>query len=592
MLRRTSGLVLACCVAATSLRTFAQEPPAGPTPTQIEEAKRYFEQGEALRQAGQFQAALEAYLKSRALVPRATNTLNVAVCLYSLKRYDEAYEYFEDALTKYPEAQLPPAARESAKKTMAEIEAKVGRLDVSANIDGSLVIDGRSRGKLPLLAPVRVMPGKHVVRVLRDGFATFEQTVQVAERETVRVDAKLEALTSAGRLRIEGPAELDGAEVSIDGASVGNLPWEGTLSPGTHVYLVAKGDVGTGPELAVVIAGQTVKRAVTPKPLGPERRVIVDPPTAALSIDGVAIGKGRFQGRLPVGKHVIEAREDGYVPARVPLEVTATDAADLPVKMIVDPNHPRWGSAAPKSRFAVGALFGYAFATSFGNDSTAWCREASPCEQTAAPAGPRFGLGGVYELPNGLGVYLDAGYWSLTRKMSRRFSRNAGLASSVQYDLEDNIRLSAFFVSAGLGYRIKLGESFDVAGRLMVSGARVTARDTLTGTMSDDKVSVATKTDGSGVSKDGIMVDVAPEIVLGAWIGKHVRATIGLAIPISVLRGPQLSLGETGAGAGKNCPGNPNTVHCAAQQKLDLDGMYTSSLFVRFNPQASIAYWF
>ncbi len=328
-LRRVFAALLVCSFATTAL---AQEPPTpGPTPAQIDEAKRHFEQGESLRQANQLQAALEAYLKSRALVPRATNTVNVAVCLYALKRYDEAYEYFEDALTKYPESQLSPATRDSAKKSMAEIEAKVGRLDVSANVDGALVIDGRSRGKLPLIAPVRVMPGKHVVRVLRDGFATFEQTVQVAERETVRVDAKLEALTSAGRLRLEAPAELEGADVTIDGAVVGTLPWEGTLSPGTHVYLVVKGDIGSGPELAVVIAGQTVKRVVTARPLGPERRVVIDPPTAALSIDGVGIGKGRFQGRLPIGKHVIEAREEGYVAARVPFDVTTDDASDLPV---------------------------------------------------------------------------------------------------------------------------------------------------------------------------------------------------------------------------------------------------------------------
>ena len=237
--RAVVGVLLALLSAVD--RAHAQDaatvpaPASGPTPAAIEEAKRLFEQGESLRSAGQFQAALEAYLKSRALAPRASNTLNAAVCLHGLKRYDEAYDLFEEALSKYPEAQLAKEARDSAKKTMADIETKVGRIDISANVDGTLVIDGRNRGKLPLIAAVRVMPGKRVVRILRDGFETFEKIVEVTERATVSVDAKLKALTSAGRLRIEGAADIEGASVTVDGAAVGALPWEGTLAPGPHL---------------------------------------------------------------------------------------------------------------------------------------------------------------------------------------------------------------------------------------------------------------------------------------------------------------------------------------------------------------------
>lgn len=588
LLRRCLALALVGALAApfVSVQASADEPVA-PTPAQLEEAKRFFEQGTALRNASQFQAALEAFLKSRALAPRATNTLNAAVCLYELKRFDEAYEYFEDALSKYPDAQLTAAERESAKKTMADIETKVGRLDVSANIDGALVIDGRSRGKLPLLAPVRVLAGKHVVRVIRDGFSTFEQTVQVGERETVKLDAKLEALTAAGRLRIEAPPELDGAEVIIDGAAVGTLPWEGTLSPGTHIYLVSKGDLGAGPELAVVIVGQTVKRTITAKPLGPERRILTDPPTAALSIDGIALGKGRFQGRLPIGRHVVEAREDGYLSARVPLEVVANDSSDLPVKLAIDRTHPRWGVAAPKARLGLGLVFGWGFASSFGNDATAWCKDASPCDQKSAPSGPQAGIIGSYELPMGLGVFVEGGYWSLTRRLARGFDR-----SGIRYERDDEYRLSAWRVAAGVGYRIKLGPSYDLAGRLMVAGSGASARDESSGTASGGGVTLTTRTGGGVATAQGIMVDVSPEVAVGAWFGRHVRATVGVAMPIAILAGPKLSPGETQL-VKSNCDANPGTIHCtAAGQKFDANDTPLSGAFVRFVPQLSAAYWF
>lgn len=582
------ALLLVGSISTTSVAITHADEPVAPPSAATEEAKRYFEQGESLRAAGQFQAALEAYLKSRALVPRATNTLNVAVCLHALKRYDEAYEYFEEALTKYPNAQLQPAPRESANKAMADIEVKVGRLDVSANIDGTLVIDGRSRGKLPLLAPTRVMPGKHVVRVLRDGFATFEQTVQVAEKETVRVDAKLEALTSAGRLRVEGPAELEGGDVTIDGAVVGALPWEGTLAPGTHIYQVVKGELGTGPELAVVIVGQTVKRTVVASPLGAERRVVVDPPTASLSIDGVVTGKGRFQGRLPLGKHVIEAREEGYVAARVPVDVTATESSDVPVKLTVDATHPRWGVAA-KSRIAIGALLGYGVAPSFGNDSM-WCRDTTECSGSAA-MGVRFGISGTYELPSGLDVFVEGGYSSLTRTMSRRFARAvAGIVSDATYDLKDEVRLSSIWLATGLGYRFKLGERIDLGTRLMVVAARATARDSVTATVSGGGTTRDGYASGSGASADGVMIEIDPELAVGLWFGTHIRATFGLAVPISILRGPKLDLKDTHARPGASCAAVP--LGCVAGQPLPPQNENVSDVFVRFVPQVSVGYWF
>lgn len=172
-----------------------------PSAGDVEEAKRYFDQGESLRAAKKYQAALEAYLKSRALVPRASNTVNVAVCLFNLERYDEAYEYFEEALTKFSDDQLPKPARDAAKSSLATIETKVGRIAVSPDARGTLVVDGRTRGELPLSAPLRVMPGRHVVRVLREGAETFEQILDVKVETTTTIYVNPEAHTTTNTMR-------------------------------------------------------------------------------------------------------------------------------------------------------------------------------------------------------------------------------------------------------------------------------------------------------------------------------------------------------------------------------------------------------
>ena len=90
------------------------------------------------------------------------------------------------------------------------------------------------------------------------------------------------------------------------------------------------GDVGGGPTVATVVAGQVSTLPLAAKPLGAERRVILDPATAELSIDGQALGKGRFQGRLTVAKHVVEARELGYF-------APITDADGKPRELITNP---------------------------------------------------------------------------------------------------------------------------------------------------------------------------------------------------------------------------------------------------------------
>lgn len=567
--------------------------PNEPGPGAVDEAKRYFEQGESLRAAGKYQAALEAYQKSRSLVPRASNTLDVAVCLFNLGRYDEAYEFFEEALTKFPEGSLSKEARESAKASMATIETKIGRIDVSANVDGTLIIDGRARGRVPLPAPLRVNPGKHVVRVLRDGFETFEATTDVTAGATVTLDAKLKPLSSAGRLRVEGDEALAGAALTVDGAAVGALPWEGTLAPGTHVCFVAKGDVGDGPLLVNVIVGQTVKLAIEAKPLGPERRIVVDPPTADLSIDGKAVGKGRFQARLPVGSHVIEAREPGYHSVKSTLVVTPEDGSDLAMTLKVDERHPRWRSAKPAGRFGVEVFGGYGFASSFGDDDH-WCAGTTLCAPKGGPWGLRIGVTGTYDLTNGLGFYVRAGWLRLSRRLERQYDSSftkLGVTVATSYDLFDDELISGPFAGAGIGYRLALSSTFDLSGRLFVDAAFVGVSDVVTGTGTGGGRTLAVTADGSGTTARGLMLAVVPELAAGISFGA-LRLSLGAAFPVVLIDGPAIGLKDTSV----SDPRKDSVTYKAAIDNAKGEPFAAAargfSRFVTIVPQAAVGFTF
>jgi hypothetical protein len=262
-LRSISPAVLVGALLLTPARAAAQEP----DPDKLAAAKNLFRSGVALLNTGDYERALDYFLRSRAQVPSLQNTTDIAICLDALGRYDEALDMYEELLVRFSHEL---AADDKAKLglVMAALRARVGSISVSANVEGRLVIDGRARGDLPQSAPLRVLGGRHVVRIFRDGYTAFEIRVDVPVGSTVRVEGRLAPLAEAGLLRVEDPAS-DGFDVFIDGTRVGRVPWEGGLPPGRHVVRTQRGDRGSAPHAAEVQQGQMVLLRMSASDLGP-----------------------------------------------------------------------------------------------------------------------------------------------------------------------------------------------------------------------------------------------------------------------------------------------------------------------------------
>src|SRR5262249_48881706 len=114
--------------------------------------------------------ALDRFLRSRARVPSGKNTVNAAICLNRLGRYDEALEMFEEVVTKHM-ADLREADRATIAPAMQALRQKVGTLEISVDVEGAAVhVDSRARGRLPLAVPLRVNAGIHRIRVIKEGY--------------------------------------------------------------------------------------------------------------------------------------------------------------------------------------------------------------------------------------------------------------------------------------------------------------------------------------------------------------------------------------------------------------------------------------
>ena len=535
-------------------------------PKDIEAAKEFFRQGIALAKADDYQRALEYFLRSRAIVASVPNTLNAAVSLRQLGRFDEALELFEELLTKFRD-DIGDDERATLAGEMSAARGKVGSIDLIANVDGMLVIDGRQRGKLPLLAAVRVLPGRHVVQVIKEGFGAFRSNVDVKLGQTTQVDAKLEPLAAAGRVRVDGAGAL-GAQVRIDGANVGTVPWEGTLSPGPHLFSLERGNEGSAPKRITVVLGQTVTAEALLAPLGEEQRVLVEPASAELMLDGVPLGSGRWQGRLPIGGHALTALEEGYVSGKQSFQVTAGSGADVTLKLVVNEAHARW-NVRHVGEIYFDAIGAGALASSFGSGAEASC---STVRCSADPLASGYWLGARigYELWFGLGLEAIGGYLQASKTLERSFagSFTAGSDASQEtvatnYAVTDTLRLSGPIAGLGLGYRRKLGKVLQARADVAVGALFAAAADSITGNVTASGSSLPVVADGSGAPTNGVAVFVLPQLTVGARFENGVSLGVGFGAAILFLDGPAHAYGDLGLVAG-SCDGltKPTAVDC------------------------------
>ena len=549
-------------------------------------AKELFRQGVVLFQAGSTDSALELFLQSREAFSSSKNTMNAAICLERLERFDEALEMYEQVLRLHDD-ELDEENRASVQTTIRRLSAKVGTLRVSSNVSGSLVVDGRLRGAVPMRAPLRLVPGRHVIRVLADGHATFETDVQVRAGDTGTVDAKLERLVRSGGLRVEDPS-APGTQVMVDGAVVGETPWEGTLAPGPHLVQTRSAELGSAPARAMVVERQTVLVRLASRPLGPRYVFEVTPRTAALAVDGVALGDGRWDGFLPAGSYTVTAGEEGYVSQSQTMVVPAGRHGTkiVMLRLRVDPDHPRWPKP-PKGHLWAGAFGGWGMGGGLRSGPERTC--PGGCSADPPATGFVVGARAGFELPALVSVELNAGFLSLWRSIDREFETSfthEGSTWPVTYSLEDKVRLQGPFVGAGASQRVPLTERWSLVGRTTIGAWFTKSTDTVTGRVGEETLSIANA--GKSVSSTALVV--MPE--LGAqWALEPWTLSAGLAALFVPMEGPTLPHGGMVASPDACTSANPGAPSCAPESEA-IGNERAYGPFWMLLPQVSVSHRF
>ena len=222
-------------------------------------------------------------------------------------------------------------------KVKGELKATIGgqggSIRVLSNVQGAHVfMDGTDMGAVPVDIK-DVKPGEHVIEVKAPKYQTREERVTVNAGSATVLKLDLNAVAkSEAKIKVVSP--VPGADVYIDGASVGKVPAEMEVASGEHFVIVKLEGYKTFEQKLRIEAGQTQTVSAELRAVG-KLRVLTDPPGATVLINGIPQDKVTpFElNELEVGETVIRVEMNGMVAQEKTLPIVGGKTEVLSFKL-------------------------------------------------------------------------------------------------------------------------------------------------------------------------------------------------------------------------------------------------------------------
>jgi hypothetical protein len=220
-----------------------------------------------------------------------------------------------------------------AERNQGVLRVNTGESDVTVYVNGVKTRRATQNGRMVLY----LTPKTYKIRVEKDGFQPVaELSVEIKKGEEAHADFQMTRQPQTGSLVVQkAPA---GAEVSLDGASVGNVHADGTFSlndlkPGNHTVVIKKDSFKPVTRQISVAAGQQLDVDGTLQALAGTVKVSIAPAEIAAALSWKRDGEDNIQTftdnplSLPEGSYTIIGRAPGYEEARTQAKITGGHAA-------------------------------------------------------------------------------------------------------------------------------------------------------------------------------------------------------------------------------------------------------------------------
>ncbi len=177
-------------VGAVAAASFTCDSQADAQSSQNPEAREAFGAGVKYYADGEYARALIAFQKAYSLKPHPAVKVNIANCYERLDKPVHALVAFQSYL-RSEEGAVPSKKRNDVEEAVRRLSQQVSRIDIKPNPEDAQVdVDG----KRPLRSPqgeLLVMPGRHTLRVSREGFGPETRIVNVAAGESLALLVEL-----------------------------------------------------------------------------------------------------------------------------------------------------------------------------------------------------------------------------------------------------------------------------------------------------------------------------------------------------------------------------------------------------------------
>ena len=186
-----AALAASLAVSAAARAEAPPPAPAGaPAPDADEQAARWLKVGNAAFKAGDFAGAEKAYREAFAVKKGYDIAGNLGTAELAQGKLREAAQHLAFTLRLFP-ITGEPAVHDQMQKAYDQCRRAVGAVRVKLDVKGAeVLVDGAPAGEAPLLDPVFVDPGEHVLEARLDGYTGAAQRVTVdkgGEAEVVLV---------------------------------------------------------------------------------------------------------------------------------------------------------------------------------------------------------------------------------------------------------------------------------------------------------------------------------------------------------------------------------------------------------------------
>lgn len=217
----------------------------------------------------------------------------------------------------------------------AAIGGNGGSIKVLSNVNGAHVfLDGSDMGAVPVDIK-DAKPGEHIIDVKAPGYQDREEkvTVNAGSAAILKLDLNPTAPKDTGELKVVSP--VPNADVFVDGASVGKVPYDKQIAGGEH-FVVVQVEGYKKFELKVRIEpGQTQTVSAELKAVG-ALRILSTPPGANVLINGQPQGHTPLEmNELEVGTTVVQLEQPGYKDYSETIEIVGGKSGVIQAQMEV-----------------------------------------------------------------------------------------------------------------------------------------------------------------------------------------------------------------------------------------------------------------